>query len=155
MGSARSLVRPLNDGFGWTETELKYMAVGGNAAFCACIDQYPAVKALSATGRYETRFAEYYRRHLDALCIGAQLPPTPSAPEQSAVEFSSRAEALALAQEAAQRIEEAAQAAKAQCLGPLGPRSCSLDVRPALDPVIFEAPRSMSDVKSRRRKVSC
>lgn len=155
MGSARSLVRPLNDGFGWTETELKYMAVGGNAAFCACMDQYPAVKALSTTGRYETRFAEYYRRHLDALCIGAQLPPTPSAPEQSAVDFSSRAEALALAQEAAQRIEEAAQAAKAQCLGPLGPRSCSLDVRPALDPVIFEAPRSMSDVKSRRRKVSC
>lgn len=156
MGSARSLVRPLNDGFGWTETEVKYMAAGGNAAFCACIDQYPAVKALSATGRYETRFAEYYRRHLDALCVGAQLPPVPSAPEQSAVEFASRAEALALAQEAAQRIEEAAQAAKVQCLGPMGPRSCSLDhVRPALDPVIFEAPRSMSDVKSRRRKVSC
>ena len=22
--------------------------------------------------RYETRFAEYYRRHLDALCVGAQ-----------------------------------------------------------------------------------
>lgn len=155
MGPARSLVRPLNDGFGWTETELKYMAVGGNAAFRACMNQHPAVQVLSTARRYETRFAEYYRRHLDALCVGAQLPPIPSAPEQSALEFSSRAEALALAQEAAQRIEEAAQAASSQCLGP-GLRSCSLDhVRPALDPVIFEAPRSMSDVKSRRRKVSC
>ncbi|CAK9001828.1 unnamed protein product [Durusdinium trenchii] len=151
MGPSRSLVRQLNDGWGWTKTELKYMTVGGNGAFRASMDQYPALKTLSASRRYETRFAEYYRKHLDALCIGAQLPPAPTAPEQPGLQFTSSAEAFVLAQEATQQIEDAAQAASAQCSVPQ--RSCSLDgplTRPRVD---FEAPRSMS--KSRRRKVSC
>ncbi|CAJ1450125.1 unnamed protein product, partial [Effrenium voratum] len=111
MGPCCSLVRQLNDGWGWTKMELKYMAVGGNSSFLACLDQYPAVKVLPATARYATRFAQYYRRHLDALCIGAQLPskPLPDSAAQPGCDFASRAEALALAQEAQRRFEEAAQ----------------------------------------------
>lgn len=65
--------------------------------------------------RYFSRFAEYYRRHLDALCIGAQLPLAPAAPEQPGGGFASGAEAAQRAQRCAELLEEAAQAASVQC----------------------------------------
>lgn len=155
LGPSRSLVRQLNDGWGWTKSDLKYMTAGGNEAFLSCLEEYPEVKVLPAATRYSTRLAEYYRRHLDALCTGAQLPGKPSIeiarqPLANA-DFLSRPEALEAVKEAAKRFEDAAKVASSQCKLA---RSASLieDLPPAL----LEAPRSMSEaLKSRRRKVSC
>eukprot|EP00930_Biecheleria_cincta_P023145 TRINITY_DN16752_c0_g1_i2.p1 TRINITY_DN16752_c0_g1~~TRINITY_DN16752_c0_g1_i2.p1 ORF type:complete len:886 (+),score=149.62 TRINITY_DN16752_c0_g1_i2:65-2722(+) len=51
MGPRRSLVRPLNDGWGWTRSDLKYMRVGGNVAFQNCLKMYPSVQRLPVLER--------------------------------------------------------------------------------------------------------
>lgn len=111
LGVRLSLARQLNDGWGWVQRDLQYLIRGGNAAFRACLDKYPAVKAAPFTERYSSRFAEYYRRYLDAVCTGAQLPQPPSqevaAQAGAKGEFLSAAEAAAVAQEVARRFEAA------------------------------------------------
>jgi len=115
LGAKLSLVRQLNDGWGWTQRDLKYLTAGGNAAFRAQLEKYPEVQEMRIYLRYATRFAEHYRRHLDAICTGAQLPPPvqPETAEQpsQAGDFLSRAEAAAVAREVSNQFEEAAQIA--------------------------------------------
>jgi len=113
FGSRVSLVRQLNDGWGWVQRELRYMARGGNSAFRISLERYPSVQILPRVERYSSRFAEYYRRHLDAICTGA-TPPQPLSPDTAAQpctrgEFLSAAEAAALAQEVSRRFETAVQ----------------------------------------------
>lgn len=156
LGLRRSLVRPLNDGWGWTKSDLKYMRVGGNVAFHNCLKTYPSVRKLPVLERYASRFAEYYRRHLDALCTGAQQP-TPLAAELADQpsplgDFLSLAEASAAVKDAELRFKDAAMVAASQCqLARNGSRP------PASQRA--EAPRSSSDatiyVKKRATKVSC
>jgi stromal membrane-associated protein len=113
LGTRVSLVRQLNDGWGWVQRELRYMARGGNGAFRTSLERYPAVQSLPRAERYSSRFAEYYRRHLDAICTGA-MQPQPLSPDVAAQpstkgEFLSAAEAAALAQEVSRRFETAVQ----------------------------------------------
>jgi len=113
LGIRVSLVRQLNDGWGWVQRELRYVARGGNGAFRTSLERYPAVQSLPRAERYSSRFAEYYRRHLDAICTGA-TPPQPLSPDVAAQpstrgEFLSAAEAAALAQEVSRRFETAVQ----------------------------------------------
>lgn len=110
------LVRELADGWGWPCRELECFKRGGNAAYLSCLESYPLVQALPVGERYASRFAEYYRRKLDALCQGI-APPQPLAPDsaiaQSSGEFLSNVEALAVVRQAAQRLEEAVTKSKA------------------------------------------
>jgi len=109
LGAHLSLVRQLNDGWGWVQRDLQYMVRGGNAVFCTALDKYPLVKAAPMAERYSSRFAEYYRRRLDAVCTGAPLPQPPV--QEAALhagakgEFLSAAEAAAVAQEVARNFE--------------------------------------------------
>merc|ERR1711879_1081481 len=109
-----SLVKQLNDGWGWVLQDLQYLSSGGNSAFHTCLQKYPAIQSMPILERYASRLAEYYRRHLDAICTGTQLPqPPPSelAIQPSSGEFLSAAEAAAVAQDMAHRFEAAVHVA--------------------------------------------
>lgn len=108
-GVRTSLVKQLGDGWGWTSRDLEYMRNGGNAAYHTCLKSFPAVEAMNAAARCETRFGEYYRRRLDALCAGAQVPPPPppeAASAPSVGDFLGAAEAAAVVADATRRFEE-------------------------------------------------
>lgn len=138
LGARLSLARQLNDGWGWIQRDLRYMLRGGNAAFRECLDKYPAVKTAPMAERYSSRFAEYYRRHLDAVCTGAQLPQLPS--RELAVqagakgEFLSAAEAAAVAQEVARRFEAAVHWASTQSRCVTAKRASELGLPPSSGP---------------------
>jgi len=159
LGPRTSLVRQLNDGWGWTTKDLKILSVGGNARFLSCLEAYPNVRDMEIAQRYVTRFAEHYRRCLDGHCTGAHVPP-PIAEELASqipgtMDFLSCAEALAVAQEASRRFEDAAKAARSQCKLERS-SSCADGERGRR----IEAPRSISDAtgtsfKRRLTKVSC
>jgi len=130
LGVRYSLVRQLNDGWGWAQRDLEYLRRGGNAAFTACLERYPTVKLKTLPELYSSRFAEYYRKQLDSLVTGAQIPLPPS-PEQAEKpgekgEFLSAAEASAVAQEVARRFEATVQHAIRQSPGshPLAHAQC-------------------------------
>jgi len=114
LGPRKSLVRPLDSGWGWPLLDLAPLRLGGNAAFQARLEGYAAVTRAAATDRYSSRFAEYYRRYLDALCAGMQ-PPQSLAQEGSASPFTgdflTGCEAAAVAHTASQRFLAAAAAA--------------------------------------------
>jgi len=107
LGIRWSLVRRLADGWNWRQTELQFLRVGGNAALASQLQNFSDVQKLSHAEKYTSRFAEYYRRRLDAFCAKTpppQPPPLESAATFSSGEFLSGVEALALAEDAAQRF---------------------------------------------------
>jgi len=108
LGKRCSLVRLLDDGWGWRQQDLEYMRLGGNAAFRASVMPYPMLMTAKPHERYPSRFAEYYRRRLDALCMGAP-PPQPLPVEivgaRASGDFLSAPEAVAIAQEVVSRFE--------------------------------------------------
>lgn len=114
LGPRKSLVRPLDNGWGWPLPDLAPLHLGGNAAFQARLEGYAAVARAAAADRYSSRFAEYYRRHLDALCAGMQ-PPQSLAQEGAASPFTgdflTTCESAAVAHSASQRFLAAAAAA--------------------------------------------
>lgn len=112
VGVRASVVKPLGGGWGWMARDLAYMRNGGNAAYHECLQGYPAVAELGPAERCGTRFAEYYRRQLDALCVGVQAPPNPTpeaAAAPSAGDFLSAAEAAAAVADAANGFQERAR----------------------------------------------
>lgn len=117
LGPRRSLVRPLNDGWCWSLLDLAPLRLGGNIAFKTCLEGYAEVSGIALQQRYMCRFAEHYRRHLDALSAGLQAPP-PLPQEGAALPFSSDflsvSEAAAAAHTSSQRFLAAADAALAR-----------------------------------------
>lgn len=112
LGARQSLVRLLNDGWGWNARDLQYLSVGGNSAFRSFLARYPSLLQMPPLQRYASRFGEYYRRHLDAICTGAQLPqmlPADVASQPASGDFLSAAEAAVVASEVSRRFEAAAQ----------------------------------------------
>lgn len=114
-GLRLSLVLPLADagwGWGWTEEDLQPLRLGGgNEAFRRAMEDYPMLGSMPRQERYTTRFAESYRRRLDALCAGLPPPPLPAveaATAQASGDFISLREALELARQSVRRLEAAA-----------------------------------------------
>jgi len=108
LGKRVSLVRPLESGWGWPQRDLAFLRCGGNAAFRAALEKQPEVAQLPQAELYSSRFAEYYRRHLDAVCAGAQQPQPPAtdvAAQPGSSDFLTFAEAMALAHEGVQRFQ--------------------------------------------------
>merc|ERR1712187_780900 len=73
----------------------------------------PGIKAKPIAEKYSSRFAQYYRKQLDSMVTGAQLPQ-PLMPEQAEKpaensDFLSAAEATAVAQDVARRFESIVQ----------------------------------------------
>jgi len=136
LGQKRSLVRPLDGGWGWPILDLAPMRLGGNAAFQKCLESYPAVSSTAPAERYTSRFSEYYRRHLDTLCAGVQ-PPQPIAQEGAAAPFSSDflavSEAAAAAHGSSHRFLQAATAALTR-LPARPPRSARQGQTPRVGP---------------------
>jgi len=113
LGVRWSLVKELNDGWGWDRHELQYLSHGGNAAFLAKRKPFAMMKHMPIAKVYVTRFSEQYRRTMDALVVGSLAPP-PVAEEvasqpASAGDFLSSAEAAAVVRELLQCLEDAAQ----------------------------------------------
>eukprot|EP00927_Polykrikos_kofoidii_P051064 TRINITY_DN44878_c0_g1_i1.p1 TRINITY_DN44878_c0_g1~~TRINITY_DN44878_c0_g1_i1.p1 ORF type:complete len:1030 (+),score=194.91 TRINITY_DN44878_c0_g1_i1:183-3272(+) len=111
LGARVCLVRELGDGWGWKHIEIEHMRHGGNAAFCKAMERYPALRGLSTKELFTSRFAEFYRRHIDAICTSAQLPQVPSqeaAAQPGTAEFVGGVEAIAAVKEVAERFELAA-----------------------------------------------
>lgn len=114
LGPKRSLVRPIDNGWGWPGLDLTPMRLGGNAAFQASLDAYPSVSTGTLVDRYSSRFAEFYRRNLDTLCAGLQSPQQPpqeGAAARTSGEFLTTSEAAAAAQGSGRRFLAAASAA--------------------------------------------
>merc|ERR1712217_583499 len=114
LGVRLSLVKQLNDGWGWVLPDLQYLSSGGNSRFRASLEKYPVLQTMPVMEKYASRFAEYYRRELDAICTGTQLPQPPPpelATQPSSGEFLSAAEAAAVAQDMARRFEAAVHVA--------------------------------------------
>jgi hypothetical protein len=113
--SRSSLLRPLDDGWGWPALDLVPLRLGGNAAFRESLEGFPLLKDAPVADRYSSRFAEYYRRQLDALCASMQ-PPQPPLVESAAApinsDFVSAAEAAAAAHEATQQFFDIAAVAR-------------------------------------------
>jgi hypothetical protein len=135
LGPRKSLLRRLDDGWGWTLLDLAPLRLGGNSAFRESLDSFPTVRDLPAIERYSSRFAEYYRRHLDAVCASTQSPQAPAVEVASAVangDFLSTPEAAAVAVEASRLFIEAASTARERV--PLGKvtsgRPCRLNSTP-------------------------
>jgi len=108
LGRRVSLVRPTASGWGWPQQDLDCLRFGGNAAFQTALAKYPQVEGMLHADKYKSRFAEYYRRNLDALCVGAQLPQMPSAnvaAQPGSCDFLTFAEAMAVAREAVQQFQ--------------------------------------------------
>jgi hypothetical protein len=115
LGPRKSLLRPLNDGWGWSLLDLAPLRLGGNSAFRESLDSFPTVRGLSAVEKYSTRFAEYYRRRLDAMCTNAQLPQAPPAEVAATMassDFLTTPEAAEVAMEASRLFLEAARVAR-------------------------------------------
>lgn len=75
LGVAHSYVKEIRGGWDWVDRDLQYMYFGGNAAFQKAIEKFPSLQAAPISERYTSRFAEQYRKRLDAACMGAQAPP--------------------------------------------------------------------------------
>lgn len=113
LGVRLNYVKPLSDGWGWERQELQYLSQGGNKAFKAQFERFPMLQAAPIADRYASRFAEHYRRQLDAQCLGIPAPSSlgaemASQPAQG--EFLSAVEAIALARELADKFENAMSA---------------------------------------------
>eukprot|EP00933_Yihiella_yeosuensis_P026244 TRINITY_DN20367_c0_g3_i1.p1 TRINITY_DN20367_c0_g3~~TRINITY_DN20367_c0_g3_i1.p1 ORF type:complete len:303 (-),score=50.08 TRINITY_DN20367_c0_g3_i1:73-981(-) len=114
LGPRTSLVRQINEGWGWPSYDIKYLSVGGNSAFWECLDKYPAVCSMEPAERLTSRFAEFYRRYLDAVCTGSVVPapvPVEQAIQPAQGDFISIAEAAAAVQEVSRKFESTVQAA--------------------------------------------
>lgn len=134
LGPRLSLMRSLDDGWGWPKHDLEPLRLGGNAAFRAD-ESFPAVQNLPLTQRYMTRFAEHYRKQLDARCAGCAPPPALMLDVASSPlvgEFLTVCEAVAVAQHAMQRFEAAAQDAQRK-LPVMLPRSGTGQMPSSLD----------------------
>mmetsp|Transcript_11420 Transcript_11420/g.40555 ORF Transcript_11420/g.40555 Transcript_11420/m.40555 type:complete len:830 (+) Transcript_11420:91-2580(+) len=117
LGAEVSYVREIRGGWGWSDRDLQYLCRGGNAAFRAALDRFPAVRSAPLQERYCSRFAEHYRRQLDVLCSGAQEPVkladacgAAALPIAASSEFLSAAEAAEIARHLRPRFEAAVQA---------------------------------------------
>jgi len=124
LGFRLSLVRRLDDGWGWPKHDLETLRHGGNNAFRAD-ESYPAVRSMPLAQRYSTRFAEHYRKQLDARCSNCAPPPplnSEVAASPAVSEFLTMLEAIALAKQSVQHFEAVVRAAQ-EALPTVLPRS--------------------------------
>mmetsp|Transcript_55096 Transcript_55096/g.131295 ORF Transcript_55096/g.131295 Transcript_55096/m.131295 type:complete len:917 (-) Transcript_55096:84-2834(-) len=112
--SCRLLVKELGDGRGWQRWDLEYMKKGGNQLFQASCSEHHVPGRGSKADMYRSRFAEYYRRQLEALCVGLPLPPPPGGDANLQASPQSR-DMLGLA-EAAACVEQELQGLEAMIL---------------------------------------
>jgi len=117
LGVCLSVVKRLDDGWGWSWQEFEHLRLGGNDAFRGCLAGYPVVQAAPYMERYTSRFAEYYRHRLESLCMGIVPPsllPAAAAAEPATGEFISGLEAAAAVREAISRFEATTSQARSQ-----------------------------------------
>lgn len=118
LGIDVSYVREIRGGWGWPDRDLQYMShSGGNSVFLAALRRYPTLRSASIFERYNSRFAEHYRRQLDATCCGCQAPPrlmdasAAALPMADTSDFLSAAEAAEIVRHLRPTFDAAVQAA--------------------------------------------
>lgn len=70
-------LRQLADIWSWSKEDLIYMSHGGNSTFTAILKDYPDIVNASLAERYTSKFAEYYRRRVEALTLSLPPPQVP------------------------------------------------------------------------------
>merc|ERR1711865_1164323 len=135
------------------------MSHGGNEAFMAVLRDYPDVLNATVEARYNSKFAESYRRRLEAITLSLPPPPLPFLdlavqPAKSTPDFFTSPEAKHVAHIVVQTFETWACQARRKLPKPKSkPLPRPLGVSARRQPVVMEGCGTVVSSSSNMRSV--